>query len=473
MTRPVTRPATRTRARMRVRTRVGPRGRPSRGHRRVPAQDVRPIVTDHRWDKGPTLDEGLDEGLEEAVLVLDVGSVAHGGHCIARHEGQVVFVRHALPGERVRAVVTEQRTGFLRADAIEILTPSPHRVEPPCRFAGPGRCGGCDFQHADPAYQRELKAAVVREQLERLGGLTAAEVADLGLVVEPLSEVDGGGLGWRTRVQYTVDSTGRAGLLKHRSHEVVPVDRCLIAHAGVRDATVRGTPVLANHWTGVDAVEVVAAAGGTTVLSRAPLTVVDGPARVTERAVGRDWSLPAEAFWQVHPAAADTLATTVIELLAPRRSDRVWDLYGGTGLFAAALAPHVDGTGRITVVESDPGSVAAARQCLRDLTTVTVVRSDVARALANRAWRAVDLVVLDPPRAGAGTAVAAAVAARGPRAVAYVACDPAAFARDVRAFRTNGYHLARLRGFDLFPQTHHVECVGLLVPSAVREDARS
>jgi tRNA/tmRNA/rRNA uracil-C5-methylase (TrmA/RlmC/RlmD family) len=118
----------------------------------------------------------MAEGLEETVLELDVGPVAHGGHCVARMDGRVVFVRHALPGERVRAVVTEERKGFLRADAVEILDPSPHRVAPPCPFAGPDRCGGCDLQHAEPAYQRELKAAVVREQLERVGGLDPAQV---------------------------------------------------------------------------------------------------------------------------------------------------------------------------------------------------------------------------------------------------------------------------------------------------------
>jgi tRNA/tmRNA/rRNA uracil-C5-methylase (TrmA/RlmC/RlmD family) len=403
------------------------------------------------------------DGLEETVVELDVGPVAHGGHCVARTDGQVVFVRHALPGERVRAVVTEERKGFLRADAVEILRPSPHRVEPPCPFAGPDRCGGCDLQHAEPAYQRELKAAVVREQLERMGGLDPVAVAALGVTVQALPAISGTaeGLGWRTRVQYTVDSTGRAGLLKHRSHEVVPIDRCRIAHAGVSSA-----PVLAQDWPEQDVVEVVAsAAGETSVLGRrgrARLHVVSGPDPVHERAVGRDWAVPATAFWQVHPAAADTLAAAVVELSAPRRSERVWDLYGGVGLFAAALAPHLDSTGRLTVVEGDPVAAAAAQRLLRDLTTVTVVRSDVARALANPRWRGVDLVVLDPPRAGAGLDIVASITSRGPRAVVYVACDPAALARDVRAFGEHGYRLTELRGYDLFPMTHHVECVALL-----------
>ena len=404
----------------------------------------------------------LEEGLDSAVLELEVGPVAHGGHCVARAaDGHVVFVRHALPGERVRAVVTDERKGFLRADAVDILSPSPDRVAPPCPWAGPDRCGGCDFQHATPEAQRRLKADVVREQLARVGGFSPDEVSALGIEVRALpGAVDG--LGWRTRVQYTVDASGRAGLLKHRSHEVVPVDFCRIAGPAVRDA-----PVLNQSWDDLDGLEVIAGSGGdVTVLGtrgRGRPMLVSGPAKVHERAVGRDWSIPADAFWQVHPAAADTLATAVVELLQPRPGERAWDLYGGAGLFAAALAPPLTGTGRITVVESDPKAAGAAQRLLRDLTTVTVLTSDVERALRNPRWRSVDLVVLDPPRAGAGPAVVEQIATRSPRAVAYVACDPAALARDLASFRQFGLQLAVLQAFDLFPMTHHVECVALLV----------
>jgi tRNA/tmRNA/rRNA uracil-C5-methylase (TrmA/RlmC/RlmD family) len=445
---------------------------------------------------------GPDDGIEGALVELTIGPIAHGGHCVSRDgAGRVFFVRHALPGERVRAVVTEEHGSYLRADAVQILAASPHRVEPPCPYAGgAGRdvrrgrpCGGCDLQHAGLEYQRELKTAVVREQLLRLGGLDESTVDRLNPTVRPVPPVPGqpDGQGWRTRVQYTVDSTGRAGLLAHRSHEVVAVDRCLIAHAAVR-----GADVLARSWPEHDAssepeqrapaspattrrhvVEVVAGcAGEATVLARrdgATPIVVAGPDTVTERAGGRVWRLPPTAFWQVHPSAADTLTADVAELLAPRPGDRIWDLYGGAGLFAAVLAPRATSTGRVSVVESDAVAVAAARENLRDLTTVTIVHSDVARALANPRWRAVDIVggrsvggvdivVLDPPRTGAGAAVVAAVAARSPRAVAYVACDPAALARDVRTFGSHGYELAALRAYDLFPHTHHVECVALL-----------
>ncbi|MFG2166454.1 class I SAM-dependent RNA methyltransferase [Micromonospora chersina] len=402
-------------------------------------------------------------GLEEAQRVeLTVDAVAPGGHCVARVEGQVVFVRHALPGERVVAEVTELHRGFARADAVEILTASADRVEPPCPYAKPGRCGGCDLQHVTPAAQLAWKATVVREQLTRLGGLTDDQIDALGVRVEPLP---GGPLGWRSRVRYAVDAAGRAGLLKHRSHEVVPIDRCLIAHPAIQDLPVL-TPSGAR-WPEADAVETVASTGGdvsVVAFAEGAPTPVSGPAEVREVAAGRDWTLPASGFWQVHPAAADTLVGAVLDLLDPRPGETAWDLYGGAGLFAAALAGRV-GDARVTLVESSQDGVDAARANLADLPRVEVVPARVETALARRRVTGpVDVVVLDPPRSGAGSPVVRDIVAAGPRAVAYVACDPAAFARDVRTFTGAGWRLAALRGFDLFPMTQHVELVGLFLP---------
>ncbi|MFG2066240.1 class I SAM-dependent RNA methyltransferase [Micromonospora tulbaghiae] len=401
--------------------------------------------------------------MEEAERVeLTVDAVAPGGHCVARVGGQVVFVRHALPGERVVAEVTELHRGFARADAVEILDASPDRVTPPCPYARPGACGGCDLQHVAPAAQLDWKLAVVREQLTRLGGLTAEQVDALGVRVEALP---GGPLGWRSRVRYAVDAAGRAGLLKHRSHEVVPIERCLIAHPAIQELPV--LPPTGARWPDADAVETVASTGGDVAVvayTDGVPTAVSGPERVRETAAGRTFTLPASGFWQVHPAAADALTGAVLDLLDPRPGETAWDLYGGAGLFAAALAGRVGGA-RVTLVESAPDGVAAARENLADLAGVEVVAARVETALSRRRITGpVDLVVLDPPRSGAGAPVVRAVAAAGPRAVAYVACDPAAFARDVRTFADAGWRLAALRGFDLFPMTQHVELVGLFLP---------
>ncbi|HEY7988356.1 MAG TPA: TRAM domain-containing protein, partial [Lapillicoccus sp.] len=181
--------------------------------------------------------------------VVEVGPVAHGGHCVARLDGRVVFVRHTLPGERVRVVITEgeEDSRFLRGDAVEVLDASPNRVEPPCPYAGPGRCGGCDFQHVDVAFQRRLKTDVVREQFQRLAKL------DVDVEVEALPG-DASGLRWRSRVEFAVDDDGRAGLRQHRSHAIIPLRDCLIADQRVIDSG-----VLETTWTGCTGVDAVAA----------------------------------------------------------------------------------------------------------------------------------------------------------------------------------------------------------------------
>jgi tRNA/tmRNA/rRNA uracil-C5-methylase (TrmA/RlmC/RlmD family) len=389
-------------------------------------------------------------------VTVDVGPVAHGGHCVARHEGRVVFVRHALPGERVRAVVTEghESSSFWRADAVEVLSASPDRVEPPCPWAGPGRCGGCDWQHASLPAQRALKAAVVREQLSRLAGL------ERDVVVE---EVPGApdGLGWRTRVRYAVDATGRAGLRAHRSHEVVAIDRCRIAHDLVAAADVTGRP-----WPGASVVEVAASVATGETLLRPDGT---GPGVLTEVVGDRSFRVTGGGFWQVHPGAASALLAAVLDGLDPRPGESALDLYGGVGLFAAFLADRVGPGGRVTVVEAEGSAAEDARHNMAELPWVRVERGRVDSVLRRLRLRRADLVVLDPPRSGAGKTVVSLVSGVRARRIAYVACDPAALARDLRFFADRGYALTSLRAFDLFPMTHHVECVALLEPSPSAE----
>lgn len=376
-------------------------------------------------------------------------AVAHGGHCVARHEGRVVFVRHALPGERVIAEVSEGAPGdrYWRADAVEVLDASPDRVEPPCPYAGPGRCGGCDWQHAALAVQRLLKGDVVAEQLRRLAGI------ERSVEVEPVPG-DHGGLDWRTRVRYAVDQAGRVGLRRHRSHEVVAVDRCRIAHPAIAQPAV----LPGDRVPGRDVTAVVSAGGAVLVDGRGRT----GGSNAREVAAGRDWRVSAGGFWQVHPGLADVLVDAVLDALAPQPGERALDLYSGVGLFAGALADRVGADGQIVAVESNARAVADARRNLHAVSSVRLVTGRVEQELPRLDLDGVDVVVLDPPRTGAGRRVVAALAALQPRALAYVACDPAALARDVAVFAGHGYGLTALRAFDAFPMTHHVECVALL-----------
>ena len=380
---------------------------------------------------------------------VEVGAVAHGGHCVARHEGRVVFVRHALPGERVRVTVTDggATSKFWRADATEVLSASADRVVAPCPWAGPGRCGGCDWQHALPAAQRRLKATVVRDQLSHLAGI------DRDVVVEEVPG-DDGGLGWRTRVHYAVDSAGRAGLRRHRSHEVVPIDWCRIAHP-----LVVGARVPDERWRPDSSVEVVASVA---TGERLVLTEDSTGESLTEVADGREFRVSGGGFWQVHPGAAEVLLDAVLGGLEPRPSESALDLYCGVGLFAATLAERLGPGGRVTAVESDARAVSDARHNLAQHPTVRVERGRVDHVLRRLRLRRADLVVLDPPRSGAGRAVVDLLSRVQARRIAYVACDPAALARDLRWFGERGYPLADLRAFDLVPMTQHVECVAVL-----------
>lgn len=400
-----------------------PKNKRGHGHGRPRGRVNRP-----RADRGPSM-----VGQEFEV---EVGAVAHGGHCVARvveHENRVVFVRHSLPGERVRVRITEGGAAdrFWRGDAVEVLSASADRVPAPCVVSGPGGCGGCDFQHVDLAAQRELKARVVREQLSRLAGI------DRPVEVEPVPG-DTDGLRWRTRTRFVHTPDGRQGLRAFRSHDVIPVEDCLI--------TVKAGPVAgetAEEVTGVR-VEQVEAAGRTHSFSRA----VDG-------------------FWQVHPGAPTVLVETVLEMLDPQAGESVLDLYAGVGLFARFLADRTGDDSRVVAVEGDRTATQHAKGNLAGLRRAATSTGTVADVLVEEFDEPFDLVVLDPPREGAKAKVVAQVAARAPRAVAYVACDPAALARDIALFAEQGYTLTALRAFDLFPMTHHVECVALLEPTGL------
>jgi tRNA/tmRNA/rRNA uracil-C5-methylase (TrmA/RlmC/RlmD family) len=410
-----------------------------------------------------------DGPLLGAVIELDVGAPAHGGSCVARHEGRVVFVRHTLPGERVRARVTEDRGGaFCRADAVEILQASPDRVRAPCPHAGPGRCGGCDWQHATGDAQRELKATVVREQFARLAD---CDVTDVFAGVEALP---GGLLGWRTRVAFAVGSDGRPGLHRHRSHQIEVLDACPLGVAGVGDAA-----VLARRWPGLTGIEVARGDDGYSVLAHRPgpgrrgrgrrppdrVQVIEGPVRLRQRVGQREFTVAAGGFWQVHPDAPGTFARAVLDSVAPRPGESGLDLYAGAGLLTAGLAEAVGTTGRVLAIESAREAVADASANLADLPWAHVQQAKVdAASLAGLGFEP-DIVVLDPPRAGAGREVMGALLDLHPRVIGYVACDPAALARDVRVARDQGWRLQALRAFDAFPMTHHVECVATLIPA--------
>jgi tRNA/tmRNA/rRNA uracil-C5-methylase (TrmA/RlmC/RlmD family) len=413
-----------------------------------------------------------------------VGAVAGGGGCVARDSnGRVVFVRHALPGERVRARITAETSTFARADAIEVISSSPDRVEPPCPYAGPGRCGGCDYQHVSLEGQRRLKAARVEEQLRRLSGVERT------VEVEPVAG-DHGGLGWRSRVRLAVDRDGHVGFRRHRSHEVESIGSCPIVVPAIT-----ATGAFDARWPRAAEVEVFSGMSGAgnaggrrtvvTVSSRrgdragppegeleAGL-VIDGAVRRRPSAVetdvgGRSYRTSHGVFWQAHVGAPAALLGAVLEGIDPAPGAQIVDLYAGAGLFSIPLAEAAGPGGHVLAIERDRQACQDARHNGRHLgagrlevrcaaVTPDVIASGIGRPGA---------LVLDPPRQGAGTALMRAINTlkRALRSVVYVSCDPASFGRDLRVLLEAGWHVDGLRAFDVFPMTEHVEIVATLRP---------
>ena len=398
-----------------------------------------------------------DSGQGTLLGPVEVGAIAHGGHCVARYEGRVIFVRHALPGERVLVQITDDsHDRFWRADAVQVLRPSADRVAPPCPIAGPGLCGGCDFQHVDLAAQRRLKAEVVAEQLRRLAAI------DWAGVVEPADTPDTAeGLGWRTRMRYHVDDRGQAGLRAHRSHTIVPLPPtgCLIADR-------RTPPVNQRQWN--PGSNLIAVASATQTALTVDGELIGGDHQLVEVAAHRTWMVHPDSFWQAHPLAADTLVAAVLDGVVPQPREDAFDLYCGVGLFGGAL---LDAGCQVWGVDSHASAIKLAERNLTDAGDRLTLRTDRVERALRRLPRRADLIVLDPPRTGAGGTVMEAIASRAPRAIAYVACDPAALARDLRTVAQSGYSVTKIRAFDLFPMTAHVECVAIIEPDPGAEKA--
>ncbi|MFI5036324.1 MAG: class I SAM-dependent RNA methyltransferase [Acidimicrobiales bacterium] len=385
---------------------------------------------------------------------------ATGGAVGRLDDGRVVFVRHALPGELVRAVVTDRSRSFARADAVEVIEASPERVSAPCPYARPGGCGGCDLQHASEHAQLAWKAAVVAEHLRRIADVARdVTVAAAGVAAA----------GSRTRLRCAVTADGHLALRATRSHDLVALDACWIADS-------RLAPAFTTTWPGADEVELraigdeevfavarAARAGDDAVVVRA----LDGTPRPvgtrSEVAVGgQRFVVSPTSFWQSHRAAPATLLAVVTAMVDPQPGDSVVDLFSGVGLFAVPLAVAVGRKGRVTAVESSASATRDARENGEGLKNLTIREWSVSSRAVNDSVASRDVVVLDPPRQGLSRGVAPALVRRGPRRLVYVSCDAATFARDLRVFLGSGYTLRDLRVFDLFPMTEHVEVVGLL-----------
>ncbi|ORA31328.1 class I SAM-dependent RNA methyltransferase [Mycobacterium aquaticum] len=402
-------------------------------------------------------------------LILTTGPAANGGSCVARHDGRVIFVRYALPGETVRARVTDERGSYWHAEAFDIIEASPDRVDSLCEIAGVDGAGCCDLAFAEPDAARRLKGAVVANQLSRLGGFDWCDESDA--MAEPVGTV--GATGWRTRVRLDTAADGTVGFHRYHSTELVTELSCAQLQDGLLDG------LAGSRWPTGSQLHVALDSDGVrhVVSSRASAEhpkaakakdgrkhttrVIEGDYEATQRVGDRVWRVPVTAFWQAHRDASALYSELVAGWAQLQPGMTAWDLYGGAGVFAAALAEQVGESGHVVTVDTSRGSSRSARAALADLPWVSVVTDSVRRALSIQRTRA-DVAVLDPPRTGAGREVVDQVAAAEVPRVIHIGCEAASFARDVGLYRNHGYAVEEIRVFDSFPLTHHVECVAVL-----------
>lgn len=378
-------------------------------------------------------------------IEVEISAIAHGGHCVARHEGQVIFVRHAIPGERAIVEITSQSKNFSRANCISVLKASPHRIKPACSYARVDGCGGCDFQHIEISQQRALKAEIIKEQFKRLAKI------EIEIEVEEVEPI----LNWRSRMEFTVNENRKLSLHASRSNQLIEIEKCLIADSKIDVNDINNAKLPVGKKVDVS----VSSTGQVEV-------VIEGReshALVNETVLDRTFSLNPITFWQSHTKAPEILSKTVIDFAGVKQGDHVFDLYGGAGLFTGAILKLVGPGGRITLIESDENATTDARRNFAAEQNVEIVQSRVESAL--KKYVAADVVVLDPPRAGAGREVISAILKLKPRNLVYVACDPAALARDTGYLIAEGFKLDQIRAFDLFPMTSHMECVARFMPA--------
>lgn len=415
--------------------------------------------------------------------------MAYGGEALGRDEnGRVVFVPYGIAGEEVRAQVVEARKEFARGRIVEILTPSPQRVTPRCPHFGPREtavsanpregfargCGGCQWQHIDPAAQLEYKRQIVREQFARIAKLPDAPVA---------ATRAGEAWNYRNHMRFALDGTGRMSLQALESHDLVPIRECHIMDSALASmfgslelegADFDAVTLRAGENTGdrmvifeardttppeIETDEPVSIAfqlTGDHPEEGAVITLI-GKEAIEERVGGRTFRISPRSFFQVNTPMAQVLVELVAEYLDPRPEDILVDAYGGVGLFGLSLAERV---ARVLEIEESADAIEDARVNAGDLPAgrVEFLAGQVQEVLPGLG-PSVTLAVVDPPRAGMAKGALDALASLAPRVIAYVSCDPATLARDARRLVDAGYRVMGIQPVDLFPQTYHVECV--------------
>ena len=408
---------------------------------------------------------------------LELTAMAHGGSALGRHDNRTIFVPYAIPGERITARLTQDKGRFAFAEGVMLLDASEARVIPRCPHFGPGRCGGCQWQHIDYPAQLQFKQQIVIDQLARLGGMPDVPVHPTIASPEAWQ--------YRSHITFHLTDDGRLGFVATDDQHILPIEECHIIRPelldlfysldleGVADLTrVRlqvgsdGSDQMTILSTNDDVPPEVESdmPGSVNFLSKDNVPInLFGNTHVHYTIKGREFRCTAGGFFQVNLAQAETLVEQVLTQLDLQGGESVLDLYSGVGLFTAFLAER---TSLVTSVESYPPAVTDADENLAEFDNVNLIEGTVEDVMADLDGP-YHAVVLDPPRAGMEPQALDALAALGPAKIVYVSCDPATFARDAKRLAGKGYQLLVVQPVDMFPQTWHIELVASFVRKAV------
>jgi len=380
------------------------------------------------------------------TLDLELISISNGGRAVARHGGRAVFVPFGAPGDLVRAKVYRNRKRYAEAEIVEVVRRSPERVEPECQYYGV--CGGCQLQHMSYSAQLDAKRQVVADQLARIGGFRDAVVHPT--LPSPLE------YGYRNTVRFLPGASGALGYTDQRVDRFLQVDVCPIAAPPINDAlkALQGCGPPGEHVR----VRYSDLTGELLIAPEFEAPIPTGQDSITFELLGRRFKASAATFFQVNTRQAERLVSLALDRLGPLEGKTVLDAYCGAGAFTRFIA---EGAARTIGIEESPTAAADARKNVAGL-EVQVVEGRAEDELS--ALRpAVDLVLLDPPRAGCAPAALHSLLALAPERIVYVSCDPATLARDMKTLCSTGvYALRDVQPVDMFPQTYHIEAVAVL-----------
>ena len=400
-------------------------------------------------DRSKTTAERLERGQR---LTLSLESWGRLGEAVGYHDGREVFVLGGIPGEKVEAEVLRVRRGYVSAQVVEVLTPSEDRADPPCDYYG--YCTGCQWQHISYPAQLSAKHAKVVSALRRVGGFEDIEV--LPVLPSPRQ------FGYRNHARMTVGPDGALGFVHREVRRFVRIEGCGLMHPGVnkiiaqlqdRCGETTQLSVRAGEQTGDFLVQ--------PTLSADAIPIPTGQTHYRESVGGREFRVASPSFFQVNNLQSENLVEIVREALELTGDETVLDAYTGVGAFAILLAPHVR---RVIAVEESAAAVEDARANARGLENVDFVLGKTEEVLQTMDT-VPDVVILDPPRAGCQAGALRGLIRLAPRRVVYVSCDPETLARDLKLLCGGPYppyRMQRLQPLDMFPQTHHVECVAVL-----------